>query len=347
MTDEAILLAAVWLGLTLYALLGGADFGAGAWEVWAAFRTPPAERRLLRDAIAPVWEANHVWLIFVAVVLWTAFPGAFTSLLQALWVPLLLALLGIVVRGAGFALRMDEKSERTGAASVVPRLRDAKAWAVAFAVASALTPVFLGAAAGAVATWPAGLAPDGTFRGDRLGAWVSPTAALCAALALGASLHVAAVFLVREAEIAGSAALARTWRRRGLVSGAGLGAVALAGLAVLAADAPLLWEGFRDRGLPFVVASAACGVAALLFLWRGPAWGAVIAASGSVAAIVVGWGAAQFAPGRPPAEFLRAAAAPPQVLRATVVSLAVGAVVLLPSLALLFRVFKARTPPGG
>src|SRR5438552_804125 len=141
MAIETTAVVMIGLGITLYAVLGGADFGAGVWEFNTALRASERERRLIERAIGPVWEANHVWLIFVIVSMFSSFPTAFVALSRALWLPLLLALVGIVFRGAAFAFRSH----------AVAAARQQEVWGAVFALASTAAPFFLGAAVGAVA----------------------------------------------------------------------------------------------------------------------------------------------------------------------------------------------------
>ena len=189
MEPENILLIVVFLGLTVYALFGGADFGAGVWEVNTAMQASPKERKLLFSAIGPVWEANHVWLIFVLVAVFGAFPVAFAAICQALWLPLSLALVGIVFRGAGFALRTYSTGDE----------RQQFAWEVVFAVGSTAAPFFLGACVGALASGKLELAADGRFEGNYLTGWLSPMALFTGFFVVVMCAFLAAVYLARGA----------------------------------------------------------------------------------------------------------------------------------------------------
>src|SRR4051794_33280309 len=138
-TTAAIILFAA---ITIYAVFGGADFGAGFWGLVAGgAKRGERPREVIDHSIAPVWEANHVWLIFVFVVLWTCFPEAYASITLTMFVPLTLAALGIVLRGASFAFR-----------KAVLRTRDRRNFGAAFAVSSVLVPYCTGAVAGAIAS---------------------------------------------------------------------------------------------------------------------------------------------------------------------------------------------------
>ncbi len=189
-------IAIIWIGISAYAVFGGADFGAGAWDLVAG--GPEKGRRaraLIEQAIGPVWEANHVWLIFVLVYLWTAFPEAFVSIGTTMWIPLTLAALGIIFRGSGFAFRKW--------ADTVGRQRF---YGAAFAGASVLTPFFLGTVAGGVAS---GRVPLGNAAGDTIRSWLNPTSIFGGVMAVVATSYVAAVLITREADLDGDHLMTR------------------------------------------------------------------------------------------------------------------------------------------
>ncbi|HWP65145.1 MAG TPA: cytochrome d ubiquinol oxidase subunit II [Candidatus Limnocylindria bacterium] len=338
MPPETAVLALLVVALTLYAVLGGADFGAGVWEVNTALQAPERERTLLYRAIGPVWEANHVWLIFALVVLQTAFPRASAAVMQALWLPLFLGLLGIVFRGAGFAFR----SYAAGA------VLQQQIWGVVFALGSTAAPFFLGAAAGAVASGRLAITSDGHFAGSFLTGWISPLSIFAAFFAVGGCAYLAAVYLTREAAQAGDQELAHLWRVRSLATGAWMGVLAFAGVAIVASDAPALWAGFRERGLPFVAVSFVTGCGSLFGLWRGGFGLAVTAAAATVGSVILGLAASQYPVLVPPGLTLDFAKAPDRVLLAVLCAVGGGVVVLVPALFLLFRTFKRRPrqPPG-
>ena len=216
-------------GLTAYAALGGADFGAGFWDLVAGGPERGARvRGLVQRSMAPVWEANHVWLIFVLVVFWTAFPRAFGAVMSALYVPLFLAAIGIILRGASYAIR--DHATTIGGARVLGGT---------FALSSVLTPFFLGAAIGAVASGSVPLAGAGA----PFSAWVHPLPVFAGALAVVTGTHLAAVYMAGDAAHLGLDDLRRGFRARALVTGAVAGALAIGGLAVVHADAPALYHG--------------------------------------------------------------------------------------------------------
>ena len=312
----------VLVGLVAYVVLGGADFGAGLWYMLL----PGAQRRPARDhtyyAMGPVWEANHVWLIFVLVVFWTAYPRAFGAIFSTLYVPLFAAALGIILRGACYAMR-----------GAVSSPREERVLGTLFGLSSALTPFALGAAIGGIAS---DRVPLDTAAGDPIDSWLNPTSILVGVLAVATSAYLAAVWLAADGARAGRTNLVEAFRRRALASGALAGAVALGGLLVINSDTERIYEGLTSGpGLAAVLASVTAGVATLLFVARRrlePArWSAAVA----VGAIVAGWAIAQqpqLLPGVP----VEQAAAGDATLVALLASLALGAVILIPSLVLLF-----------
>lgn len=327
---EVIIAVILWLALTLYVLLGGADFGAGIWEVNLAFQASEKERALLQRAIGPVWEANHVWLIFVLVLLANAFPPAFAALSRALWLPLLLALVGIVFRGAAFAFR----------AYAVGAVRQQVGWGVAFALASTAAPFFLGAAVGAAASGNLAVTPRGGFAGNYLIDWISPLALFNGFFTVGMCAYLAAVYLAREASQGGEAQLANLWRQRALATGVWMGVLALTGLVFLITETPRLWQCFQERAWPLVLVSLVTGFASLGALWRRHYTAAVAGVATTVATVLGGWGVAQYPFLILPAITIQEAKAPKAVLWAMIGGIGVGTVLLLPSLAWLFAIFK-------
>jgi cytochrome d ubiquinol oxidase subunit II len=309
----ADVLALAMLGsLILYALLGGADFGGGVWDLFAFGPNAPEQRRSIERAIAPVWEANHVWLILVIVVLFTAFPPAFAEVSIALHVPLTLMLLGIVFRGSAFVFR------HYGGGGESAELR----WGRVFAVSSAATPIFLGMVMGAITS----------------GAhWMSAFSLLvgCFTLALFASL--AAVYLTNED-------LAEDFRRRAIVAGIAVAVFALA--AGIAASAGT--ERFLSRlvgswwSWPLQIATGLSAVTAFAALILRRYRLARMAAIAQVSLILVGWGAAQYPVLVAPALTIERAAAPEATQKLLLAALVIGSVLLFPSLYWLLRIFKSR-----
>ncbi len=272
--------ALLFLGVVAYAILGGADFGSGVWDLLAGGAREGAHLRSQIDrSIGPVWEANHVWLIYVLVFLWTAFPTAFGAIMSTLFVPWLFVGLGIVLRGGAFAFRKFSSS-----------IREAQLHGVVFAVSSVVTPFFLGMIAGAVAS---GRVPaDGT--GDVWRSWTGPTSWVGGSLAVLTVAFLAATFLAADAERGGRHELADEIGTKALWSGIVAGAAALAAAVAIELDAETLADGLHTRGLPLVVLSALAGMATLVLL-RQRKWAiARITAVAAVASIVIGWGVAQY-----------------------------------------------------
>jgi cytochrome d ubiquinol oxidase subunit II len=275
-----VVAAILFAGVTAYALFGGADFGAGIWDLTAGgAERGGALRARIDHSLGPVWEANHVWLIFVLVFLWTGFPDAFVPIMTTLVVPWALVGLGIVLRGAAFAFRKFSSS-----------LDEARVFGAMFAVSSVVTPFFLGAIAGAVAS---GRVPAEGI-GDHWTSWTGPTSMVGGALAVVTTAYLAATFLAADADRAGEDDVAREMGARALGCGAVAGVVVLAGVIPLEHDAPDLWDGLTGRALPLVVLSAIAGVASLVLLVRRRYGIARFAALAAVGAVVVGWGFAQY-----------------------------------------------------
>jgi cytochrome bd ubiquinol oxidase subunit II len=334
---EVGILVAIGLGLTLYILLGGADFGGGVWDLLASGPARERERALIAEAIGPVWEANHVWLIFVITALFAAFPPAFAAIGVALYVPFSIAIAGIVFRGAAFAFRSHGE----------PGGGWQRRWTRVFGIASLVTPVVLGMAGGALASGRIRVGAGGEVQAGLWSAWTGPLSIAVGLLALVMCAYLAAVYLTVEADLRGDPELAGIFRSRAIGTALLAGALAAVGLLVIAIDAPELWAGMREDGWPLVVLSAAGGTASLLLILRRRVRTARVAAAVAVGSVVAGWGVAQWPYLIAPDLTAQEAAAPVSALRPIAVGLLVGGVLLLPSLLLLFRVFKAaRSAPS-
>jgi cytochrome d ubiquinol oxidase subunit II len=320
-----ICLGFVLLGITAYAVLGSADFGAGFWDLTAGGSKRGARLRgMVQWSMSPVWEANHVWLIFVLVILWTAFPVVFGSIFSTLSLPLFLAAIGIIFRGTAFALR--------GQAATI---REARVLGAVFALSSVLIPFFLGAAIGGVAS---GRVPVGNAAGDLIDSWLNPTSVLIGVVGVFSGAYLAAVYLAGDSARAGQPDLVAAFRTRALLAGAVTGAVAIAGLFVLRSDDRPLYDGLTSGGgLAMVIVSALAGVATLALVYRERYELARVTAAGAVAAIVVGWVLAQRPYVLPPNVTLDEAAASDATLSAVVIGVAAGMVILVPSLWWLYR----------
>ena len=209
-------------------------------------------------------------------------------------------------------------------------------------MASVAAPFFLGAAAGALASGHLAVTVRGGFTGNYLTDWITPLALFNGFFTVGVCAYLAAVYLTREASLASDAELVDSWRRRALATGVGMGILALAGLVILSLDAPLLWQGFRERAWPLVVATVAMGFFSLGALWRRRFTAAVMGVITTIASVIAGWGVAQYPALVFPAITIDEAKGPPDVLWAMIVVIAIGSLVLLPSLAWLFVIFKKK-----
>jgi cytochrome d ubiquinol oxidase subunit II len=323
--DRADAVAVVlWAGAMMYAIFGGADFGAGFWSLLARGEGERGRRPrdLIDWAIGPVWEANHVWLIFILVVLWTGFGPAFDAIFSTLFIPLSLAALGIVLRGAGFAFH--HTARRAGGRTLATAL---------FGIASILTPFFMGTVVGAIA---GGRVPAGSAAGDEVTSWLNPLSLVIGALFVATSAYLASVFLVSDARRAGTRDLERYFLNRALVAAVVTGALAVAGLVFLHRDARYLFDGLTGDGLPLVILSGLCGVAVLVLLRRGTLKGTRLLAAGAVACVIWAWGVAQHPYLLPQTLTIDDAASPGVVLTSVLVVFGVAVLVVLPSLVLLY-----------
>ncbi len=315
----------IWIGATLYVLLAGADFGAGLWDLLAGDARRGARPRALMDRVlTPVWEANHVWLVFLLVFTWTGFPEAFAAIMSTLFVPLMLAALGIVLRGAGFAFRHLARG--------IPGRR---ALGATFALSSVLTPFFMGTVVGAIAT---GRVPaDGD--GDRLTSWCNLPSFVIGALFVATGAYLAAVYLTREARKLGDEELRSYFRTRALAAAAVTGALAVAGLIVLRADARELFDDLLSDALPLVIVSVVCGVGCVIQLLRDRA-GARLLAIGAVVGVVWAWGVAQRHDILPGELTLDEAAAPSSTLTALLIVFGVALLTVGPAIAFLLTLHQ-------
>jgi cytochrome bd ubiquinol oxidase subunit II len=311
-------------GVVAYGVMGSADFGAGFWDLTAGGAQRGARiRGMVHRSMAPVWEVNHVWLIFILVIFWTAFPEAFAAVMTTLYVPLFIAGIGLIFRGAAFAVR--------GEAATIAEHRLIGG---TFALSSVLIPFCLGAAAGGVAS---GRVPK-AGNGDAADSWLNATSATVGVLVVATGAYLAAVYLAADSQRAGLPDLVAAFRRRALGAGIVTGALALAGLVIIRDDARALYDGVTGwPGIVFVLASGAAGAATLALAWRGHFGLARLSAAAAVATVAAAWVAAQWPDLLPGQVTVEQAAAHDAVLGALLGALAIGFSVLAPSLVYLFR----------
>jgi cytochrome d ubiquinol oxidase subunit II len=330
-TPALLVAAGVVAALAAYLVMGGADFGGGVWDLFATGPRRKRQRALIADAIGPIWEANHVWLILAVVLLFGCFPGAFARLSVTLHIPLTLMLAGIVLRGSAFTFRTYD-SQRDNVQ---------RRWGVLFSWASLITPILLGMVAGTVAAGSIPARPSGTFVEAYVHPWLQPFPLAIGALALSLCAYLAAVYLTVETD---DPALQDDFRIRAFGAGIGVFVAAMCALYIARQQVPLVWQGLTASmwapGYQVVVG----GLALITFaaLWQRKFRLARIAAPIQAVLILGGWALCQYPYLLPPDLTIAAAAAPDVTLQLVLGTLALGFVVLVPSLVYLFRVFKSR-----
>lgn len=338
---EIVIAVVTLAALILYALMGGADFGGGVWDLAARGPRAARQRKIIADAIAPIWEANHVWLILVIVLLFTAFPVAFAGMMTALHIPLTAMLVAIVLRGSAFVFRKYDATDD----------RVQRRWGAVFGGASVATPVLQGMCLGALAGGAIRLENGEVITGFLAG-WTSGFAIACGVFALALFSFLAAVYLTVDA--AHDPDAQNDFRRRAIVTGIALGPIAAAVFfAARDGGARQMYDGLTRWWAPLLLLwTSGFAVLALASLWRRRFRVARIAAIGQVTLILVGWSSAQFPNLIVPDVDIFDAAAPAVTLRLLAIALGAGALVLLPSLYYLFHIFKSRaavslvTPPS-
>ena len=311
------------VSLVTYAVFGGADFGAGFWDLTAGDpRRGARPREAIERSLGPVWEANHVWLIFIFVVTWAAFPVAYESITLTMFVPLTIAALGVVLRGSSFAFR-----------KAVVTLRVRRIFGGGFALASVLVPFCMGAIAGGIAS---GKVPKGGQAGDPWSSWLNPVSVVTGVLAVALAAYLAAVYLVWDTRRADQGDLVEYFRRRAVAAAVVAAFVSVAGLITLHDRASYVFDHLTSRALPIVLVGAACGLGALVLLVRGATRGARLLAVLAVASVIASWGLAQWPYALPTTLTFDEAAAPTGTLTALVVVVGLVVLLVVPSIALLF-----------
>jgi cytochrome bd ubiquinol oxidase subunit II len=320
--------AILLLALTAYAVLAGADFGGGVWDLFASGPRKKAQRTAIAAAMGPVWEANHVWLIFLLVGLFTAFPTVFAALSIALFLPFTVALVGIILRGAAFTFQ----------AHGYEAVGELAPWGFVFGAASIIAPAFLGAALAAVAM---GAVRASGGQSVTVG-WVSWLAADLALLAVALCAYLAATFLMVETE--NDPPLQADFRQRAVGAAIVSGVLAVAGLILAWRQAPLLWAELTGRGIWLLLIALINGPIAAFAVWRRSPRVARIAVAAQMVFVLWAWAIGQWPALVPPDFTIHASAGPDATLRGLLIVVAVGMLALAPSLWLLFHVFKGRNP---
>ena len=334
MTSVNLLAGAMLVALVMYSLLAGADYGAGFWDLMCRGPRQEQQRHLIEQALGPVWEANHVWLILSIVLLFSGFPEAFGALCVALAIPLLFVLLGVVLRGCSFVFRSYFTGEK----------RTQLYWGKVFSVSSSMTPLFLGILIGAISS-DSVIMNRGVSENGFLSTWLLPFPIAVGILALSLFAYLSACYLAVEA---GSAELEDDFRHRAMISGAVSIAMALAVYILAGSDASAIRQGLSNRPAAWIVEVCAVGASIVAFrgLWRRHFRQARTAAAAQVALIVAGWGIAQYPYLIRPEFTITTSAAPTNVARALDIALGCGAIVLIPSLTVLFTIFKKTRGAG-
>ncbi|HEX3643254.1 MAG TPA: cytochrome d ubiquinol oxidase subunit II [Ktedonobacteraceae bacterium] len=338
MNVALIALIILWWALITYAVLGGADFGAGVWDLFAVGRLADRQRNLINHALGPVWEANHVWLIFLIVGLFNVFPSAFSALSIALFFPFTLALLGIVLRGAAFIYRYY---------AVDTKGWFARGWGHVFSFSSLLTPFFLGASAAAVASGQL-LPPNGIANATYIVSRISPFVLTIGAMAVTLCATIAAVYLTVEVrDIEHDRELAESYRLKALIAGAITAALGALGLALSSVESPILWHGMLIRAWPVVITTMIIGLATAITLYARYYRTARVLIIAETAFMLGAWGLAQYPYIIPVDYTIDNSANAANVITAVLIALACGMIIVIPSLCYLFSVFKMPyTAPG-
>ncbi|HKS10049.1 MAG TPA: cytochrome d ubiquinol oxidase subunit II [Pyrinomonadaceae bacterium] len=329
MSLETIIAGVMVASLVLYALLGGADYGGGVWDLFAFGRRAREQRELIADAISPVWEANHVWLILVIVILFTAFPPAFATIATALHIPITLLLIGIVLRGTAFTFRTYD----------VQRDNVQRRWSLVFSIASIITPILLGTILGAIASGTIRV-ENGVLTSGFISSWLAPFPFAVGFFALALFAFLAAVYLTVEAE---QRELQEDFRLRALFAGVAVGLLALTVFLLAGTGAPTVRAGISRTwwALGLHLFTAIFAVSAFLTLLTRRYKLARICAAGQFTLILLGWAFAQYPNLVEPDLTISSAAAPQITLELLLAALCAGALLLFPSYYYLIRVFKA------
>ncbi len=338
MTIADVLLIILWLALFIYTIFGGADFGAGMLELFATGESGPRQETLIDASIGPVWESNHVWLIFLQVVFFTAFPPAFAAINVVLFIPLLLAVIGIVLRGSSFVFKTHGSIQRNRNVRILSRT---------FSVASAMTPFFLALAAAAIASGVIVIQNQSQVVTNTGSDWLTPFTLTIGAMALTLCVTISAIYLTVEATSRGETELAEAFRLRGLIALALTAALGLLGLILSPSEAPSLWHGMLDKAIPIVIVTMLVGVAAAAALWyRRYGWARILIVA-EAALLLLSWGVSQYPYIIPPDVTAANASSPLETQQFLLVGIIIALIIVIPSLWFLFYVFKLKKVTTG
>ena len=329
MSVALLALALVWAGFIAYVVLGGADFGAGVWDLLASGSTARRQHQFISRVLGPVWEANHVWLIFLLVGLMNLFPSAFAAFMSALFIPLILALIGIVLRGAGFIFRTH--ALRTEGLS-------ARLWSRAFSISSVLTPFFLGISAAAVAGGQ--VRTSGLTQASLLSGWITPFSVAVGVMAVLQCATLAAVYLTAEAHNRQEEDFVASYRLKALVASILVSALGILCLALSVTEAPWLWNGLLTHAFAYVGATCLMGLLVLVALIVKRYHLASFFVILETALLLISWGVSQYPYLIPPDLTIEQAANTSEMITTLLIVMLIGMAIVLPSLFYLLRVFK-------
>jgi cytochrome d ubiquinol oxidase subunit II len=327
-----ILLSILWFALIAYAVTGGADFGAGVWDLLTFGANAERQHQLIDRALGPVWETNHVWLVFLVVGLFSTFPTAFSVICLTLFLPLTLALIGTSLRGSAFVFRTH--GLRKGKLALV-------LWTRVFSFASIMTPFFLAASAAAVASGQIQLR-QGHIQTRGGAFWLTPFTLTIGLMAITLCATLAAIYLTVEATNEQDIELAEAFRLRGLIAGAFTALLGALGLLLAISEAPILWQGMLNHAIGLVLATMSIGLAVAISLWYRYYYLARILIIAETAFLLGSWGVSQIPYLLPPDVTVNAAAGAPSTLLLLLVGLICGLFIILPSIYYLFYIFKIK-----
>jgi len=336
MSIALVTLALVWAGFIAYVALGGADFGTGVWDLFIAGPTSRRQHQFISRVLGPVWEANHVWLIFLLVGLMNVFPEAFAAFMSALFIPLTIALLGIVLRGAGFIFRTH---------AVHTEGLFAHLWTRVFSICSLIAPFFLGISAAAVAGGQ--IHPSGSTTTDMLFGWLTPFGVAIGVMAVLQCATLAAVYLTAEAHIRHEKDFVASYRRKALVSSALVSVLGVVCLILSASEAPWLWSGLLTHALVFVAGTILTGTLVLVMLFQRRYRLASLFVVLETALMLISWGVSQYPYIIPPVLTIQQAANAPALTAIILAVMVIGMALVLPALFYLFKVFQWTSTASG